>query len=83
MVLFQKYVRWFGLSTKMAPTAKLAYFRTLWQIHIKIFSSETTGPIATKLISQFGCGGHLGRKAEPPDTILEENHPRIISAKFG
>jgi hypothetical protein len=24
--------------------------RTLWEIHIKIFSSETTGPIATKLL---------------------------------
>jgi hypothetical protein len=28
-------------------------------------------------------GGHLDRRAEPPDTFLEENHPRIISAKFG
>ena len=23
----------------------------------------------------FGCGVHLGRRAEPPDTFLEENHP--------
>jgi hypothetical protein len=27
--------------------------------------------------------GHLGRCSEMPDTILEEDHPRIISAKFG
>jgi hypothetical protein len=27
--------------------------------------------------------GHLGRSSEMPDTILEEDHPRIISAKFG
>jgi hypothetical protein len=26
---------------------------------------------------------HLGRCSEMQDTILEEDHPRIISAKFG
>jgi hypothetical protein len=46
MVLFQKYVRRFGPSTKMAPTAELSLTWNLWEIHIKIFSSETTGPIA-------------------------------------
>jgi hypothetical protein len=25
--------------------------------------------------AKFGCGGHLDRRAEPPDTFLEENHP--------
>jgi hypothetical protein len=33
--------------------------------------------------SPLGCGGHLGRRSEMPDTILEGDHPRIISAKFG
>jgi hypothetical protein len=28
-----------------------------------------------------GCGGHLGQRAEPPDIILEENHPMTISSK--
>jgi hypothetical protein len=28
--------------------------------------------------AKFGCGGHLGRRAEPPDTFLEENHPMTI-----
>ena len=28
---------------------------------------------------KFGCGGHLGRSSEMRDTILEEDHPRIIS----
>ena len=32
---------------------------------------------------KFDCGCHLGRRSEMPDTILEENHSRIISAKFG
>jgi hypothetical protein len=31
---------------------------------------------------KFGCGGHLGRCSEMLDTILEEDHPRIISAKL-
>jgi hypothetical protein len=31
---------------------------------------------------KFGCGSHLGRRYEMPDTILEWDHPRIISAKF-
>jgi hypothetical protein len=36
-----------------------------------------------KLLSQsFGCGGHLGRRAEPPNAFLEENHPMTISSKF-
>jgi hypothetical protein len=45
-----KYVRRFGPSTKMAPTAELSLTWNLWEIHIKIFSSETTGPIAIKLL---------------------------------
>ena len=32
--------------------------------------------------AKFGCGGHLDRRAEPPDTFLEENHPMTISSKF-
>ena len=31
--------------------------------------------------TKFGCGGHLGRRAESPDTFLEENHPMTISSK--
>jgi hypothetical protein len=27
-------------------------------------------------------GGHLDRRAEPPDTYFEENHPMTISSKF-
>jgi hypothetical protein len=27
-------------------------------------------------------GGHLGRRAKPPDTFLEENHPMTISSTF-
>jgi hypothetical protein len=31
----------------------------------------------------FSNGGHLGYRTVLKDTILEEDHPRIISAKFG
>ena len=32
--------------------------------------------------AKFGCGGYLGRRAKPPDTFLEENHPMTNSSKF-
>ena len=35
-----------------------------------------------KLQGKLGCGGHLGRRAKPPDTFLEENHLMTISSKF-
>jgi hypothetical protein len=40
--------------------------------------------MATKLkIEKKGDeGGHLGRRAEQPDTFLEENHPMNISSTF-
>ena len=31
---------------------------------------------------KFGCGGHPGRRSEMQDTILEGDHPRIISANL-
>ena len=34
-------------------------------------------------ISIFSHGGHLRYRTALTDTILEEDHPRIISAKFG
>ena len=40
----------------------------------------------SKLLSittQVHCGGHHGRRARLPDTILEEDHPMTIPSKFG
>jgi hypothetical protein len=34
-----------ALLSRWPPQPNLALHRTLWEIHIKIFSSETTGPI--------------------------------------
>jgi hypothetical protein len=39
-----------ALRSRWPPQPNLAYHRTLWEIHITIFSSETTGPIAIKLL---------------------------------
>ena len=52
VVLFQNCIWHFRPPTKMATTAELNLTngRTIWEIPIKIFSSETTGPIATKLL---------------------------------
>jgi hypothetical protein len=35
-----------------------------------------------KWSAKFGCGGHLGRRAEPPDIFLEENHTMTSSSTF-
>jgi hypothetical protein len=31
----------------------------------------------------MGKRSHLGQRAGPPDTILEEDHPMTILSKFG
>ena len=40
-------------------------------------------PIGSYVKLSSAVGGHLGRRAEQPDTILEGDHPMIISAKLG
>jgi hypothetical protein len=44
------------------------------KLKIEKRGDETTEPI--------GCGGHLGRRAEPADIFLEENHPMTTSSTF-
>ena len=39
-------------------------------------------PIGSYVKLSSAVGGHLGQRAEPPDTFLEENHPMTISSKF-
>jgi hypothetical protein len=43
---------------------------------------EKRGDEIIPLEMHFFGGGHLDRRAEPPDTFLEENHPMTISSKF-
>jgi hypothetical protein len=35
------------------------------------------------ITTQLHCGGHLGGRAQLPDTILEEDHPMTIPSNFG
>jgi hypothetical protein len=47
---------------------------------------QTVKKIGSKLLSitmQLHCGGHLGRRAQLPNTILQEDHPMTIPSKFG
>jgi hypothetical protein len=39
-------------------------------------------PIRSYVKLSSAVGGHLDRRAEQPDTYLEENHPMTISSKF-
>jgi hypothetical protein len=39
-------------------------------------------PIGSYVKVSSAVWGHLGQRAEPPDTFLEENHPMTISSKF-
>jgi hypothetical protein len=74
MVLFQKYVRRFGPSTKMGPTVELSLTGTFW---LKI---EQFWPFEE--ISIFSNGGHLGYRTALTNTILKGDHLRIIQT-FG
>jgi hypothetical protein len=39
--------------------------------------------LVLSITTQLHCCGHLGGKAQLPDTILEEDNPMTISSKFG
>jgi hypothetical protein len=62
---------------KIVSVSAVLYPRWLPLLKIEISSNGQN----CSILSQKG--GHLGRCSEMPDTILEEDHPRIISAKFG
>jgi hypothetical protein len=45
--------------------------------------NRSPGSKLLSITTQLHCGGHLGGRAQLPDTILEENHPMTIPSKFG
>jgi hypothetical protein len=53
----------------------------LYKHNDELFNIEQFWPFEE--ISIFSNGGHLGYRTALTDTILKEDHPRIISAKFG
>jgi hypothetical protein len=45
--------------------------------------NRSPGSKLLSITTQLHCGGHLGGRAQLPDTILEEDHPMNIPSKFG
>ena len=45
--------------------------------------NRSPGSKLLSITTQLHCGGHLGGRAQLPDTILEEDHPVTIPSKFG
>ena len=45
--------------------------------------NRSSGSKLLSITTQLHCGGHLGGRAQLPDTILEEDHPMTIPSKFG
>ena len=45
--------------------------------------NRSPGSKLLSITTQLHCGGHLGGRAQLPDTILEEDHPMTIPSKFG
>jgi hypothetical protein len=45
--------------------------------------NRSPGSKLLSITTQLHCGGHLGWRAQLPDTILEEDHPMTIPSKFG
>ena len=45
--------------------------------------NRSPGSKLLSITTQLHCCGHLGGRAQLPDTILEEDHPMTIPSKFG
>jgi hypothetical protein len=45
--------------------------------------NRSPGSKLLSITTQLHCSGHLGGRAQLPDTILEEDHPMTIPSKFG
>jgi hypothetical protein len=67
---------------KLHPPFLFLPWRSSW-LEVGIIGYILEGGHPMTIPPKFGCGDHLGRRSEMSDTILEGNHPRIISAKLG
>jgi hypothetical protein len=45
--------------------------------------NRSPGSKLLSITTQLHCGGHLGGRAQLPNTNLEEDHPMTIPSKFG
>ena len=78
--IYNDNVRILCLSCNVKKVGKLVRFK-----HQRLPGACNRSP-GSKLLSittQLHCGGHLGGRAQLPDTILEEDHPMTIPSKFG
>ena len=64
-------------SNKKAANAKLNNQR------LPGACNRSPGSKLLSITTQLHCGGHLGGRAQLPDTILKEDHPMTIPSKFG
>ena len=44
--------------------------------------NRSPGSKLLSITTQLHCGGHLGGRAQLPDTILEDDHPMTIPSKL-
>jgi hypothetical protein len=76
----------FSDKTGRLLTVHSTYANILKNIYNQRLPGACNRSPGLKLLSittQLHCGGHLGGRAQLPDTILEEDHPMTIPSKFG
>ena len=71
----------FGRGPSKDNSTKVWLLLTQWFLRRRFLCEFPIGYYG-KLSSAVATRAHLGRRAEPPDTFLEENHPMTISSKF-
>jgi hypothetical protein len=69
----------FGRGPSKDHSSKVWFQLALWFLRRRFLCEF---PIGSYVKLSSACGGHLGQRAEPPDTFLEENHPMTISSTF-
>ena len=57
--------------------------KTQWNQRLPGACNRSPGSKLLSITTQLHCGGHLGGRAQLPDTILEEDHPMTIPSNFG
>jgi hypothetical protein len=62
---------------------KWAYMFNVYNQRLPGACNRSPGSKLLSITTQLHCGGHLGGRAQLPDTILEEDHPMTIPSKFG
>jgi hypothetical protein len=75
MILFQNGVWQLRSPAKMATTVQLRYLNQ----RLPGACNRSPGSKLLSITTQLHCGGHLGRRAQLPDTILGSWEPLVSS----